>query len=80
MVVVYEILECRHTDDVTGKMFFFILSNKLLGFESCCEIISNLASKVLEKSLSRAFYKKKEKPETKSILGDLKWPQLEEIF
>ena len=51
--------------------FCFILSNKLLGFESCREIISNWASKVLEKGLSRAVYKKKEKTETKSILGDL---------
>ena len=72
LVVAHDLLEYRHMDDVTGKLFSFVLSNMARGFENVCEIISNWASEGLEKSLAGAVYE--------SILVRLKMPKLEQMF
>ena len=53
--------------------FFLYFVQQVARFWKLLRDYFELASKVLEKSLSRAVYKKKEKPDSKSILGDLKF-------
>ena len=56
-----------------GEIFFLYFVQQVARFWKLLRDYFKLASKVLEKSLSRAVYKKKEKPDSKSILGNLKF-------
>ena len=68
--------------DVTGNVFF-VLSNMARGFENVCEIISNWASEGLERGLAGAVNKqekKRKETKAKTVLIDLKMPQLGQSF
>ena len=49
-------MEYRRTDNVTGKLVFFVLFDMARGFENVCEIIK--ASDSLEKKFSRSYLQK----------------------
>ena len=56
LVVTHVLLEYRYMDDVTGNLCVVLL-NMVRGFENVCEIISDWASKSLEKSLEWVIYR-----------------------
>lgn len=48
LVIVHDLVEYRHTDDVTGKLFSLFCPTAH-SFKNVCETISNWASKALKK-------------------------------
>ena len=56
LVVTHVLLEYRYMDDVTGNLCVVLL-NMVRRFENVCEIISDWASKSLEKSLEWVIYR-----------------------
>ena len=69
MVVVYEILECRHTDDVTGKIVFFILSSKFLVVKVVARLFRIEQVKSSKNVYHELFTRKRKNPRRKVFLA-----------